>query len=281
MMIQSAPEGEPRFVSLMTEHMDLCRQFAEAFGNDRFEKPDPYDETVYAISHHDRGWDQFDASPVLDPVSGFPTGVGGPKGPGGAETTRLSPDFNEQRHAYCGLLASMHTWGLYNERYGYTDFRVRQGGASTSIPIAPEMAVETNAILDAELARQERLKQQLAADPQTSAWIEEDNLFRNYKLLQFCDTLALYFNLRHRGDRTVEVYVHVPETATSDTSVTVTPVGDNTYSFDPFPFAGNSLDVACKGRYFNAVPEGKAPDDLAGLIKDLPVEEQVHRFVAA
>ena len=70
MMIQSAPEGEPRFVSLMVEHMDLCRQFAEAFGNDRFEKPDPYDETLYAISHHDRGWDQFDANPVLDPVSG-------------------------------------------------------------------------------------------------------------------------------------------------------------------------------------------------------------------
>jgi len=77
MMIQSAPEGEPRFVSLMTEHMDLCRQFAEAFGNDRFEKPEPYDETLYAIAHHDRGWDRFDAAPVLDPKSGFPAGVGG------------------------------------------------------------------------------------------------------------------------------------------------------------------------------------------------------------
>lgn len=279
MMIQSAPEGEPRFVSLMTEHMDLCRQFAEAFGNDRFEKPAPYDETLYAISHHDRGWDQFDANPVLDPVSGFPTGVGGAKGPGGAETTRLSPDFNEKRHAYCGLLASMHTWGLYNERYGYTDFRVRQGGPSTSIPISPDMADETNAILEEELARQERLKQQLAANPTTSSWVEEDNLFRNYKLLQFCDTLALYFNLRHRNDRTVEVYVHVPETVSRDTNVTVTPVGDNTYSFDPFPFAGDSLEVRCQGRYVEAISE--APTDLGAHIQGLPVEPQIHRFVTA
>jgi len=278
MMIQSAPKGEPRFVSLMTEHMDLCRQFAEAFGNDRFEKPDPYEETLYAIAHHDRGWDRFDASPVLDPVTGFPTGVGGAKGPGGAETTRLSPDFNERRHAYCGLLASMHTWGLYNDRYGYTDFRVRQGG-STSVPISPEMADETNAILQGELARQERLKQQLAAEPKTAAWVREDNLFRNYKLLQFCDTLALYFNLRHRGDRAVEVYVHVPETATHDTTVTVTPVGDDTYTFDPFPFAGKSLEVRCRGRYVSAISE--SPADLGAFIQALPIAEQVHRFVAA
>ena len=87
------------------------------------------------------------------------------------------------------------------------------------------------------------LKQQLAADPQTSAWVEEGNLFRNYKLLQFCDTLALYFNLRHQSNRTVENYVHVPETVTRDTQITVTPVGNGTYSFDPFPFAGDMLEV--------------------------------------
>lgn len=278
MMIQSAPEGEARFISLMTEHMDLCRQFAEAFGNDRFEKPVPYEETLYAISHHDRGWDQFDANPVLDPVTGFPAGVGGAKGPGGAETTRLSPEFNEQKHAYCGLLASMHTWGLYNERYGYTDFRVRQGG-STSVPISPEMADETNAILDGELARQQRLKEQLAADPQTRDWVEENNLFRNYKLLQFCDTLALYFNLRHRSDRSVEVYVHVPETVDRDTSVTVTPIGDSTYSFDPFPFAGDRLEVRCRGRYVDAISE--SPPDLGAHLMGLPAAEQVHTFVAA
>ncbi|MFT5439457.1 MAG: hypothetical protein ACI9MJ_001321 [Alphaproteobacteria bacterium] len=280
MMIQNAPAGEPRFICLMTEHMDLCRQFAEAFGNNRFEKPEPYQETLFAIAHHDRGWDQFDANPVLDAKSGFPAGVGGAKGPGGAETTRLSPDFNEKRHAYCGLLASMHTWGLYNARYGYSDFRVRPGG-STSVPISPDIADETNLILEGEIARQNRLKELLASDPDTKSWVEEDRLLQNYKLLQFCDTLALYFNLRHETDREKEIYIHVPQSRTADTSVTVTPRGNGVYEFSPFPFSGNSLDVSCKGRYFEATKEAQEPEALGTLIEHLPVEEQIHKFIPA
>ena len=280
MMIQNAPDGEPRFVSLMAEHNELCEQFASAFGNERFEKPEPFEETVYVIGHHDRGWDKFDASPVLDPISGFPTGVGGAKGPGGAATTKLSPDFNQARHDYCGLLASMHTWGLYHARYGFSDFRVRPGG-STSVPIAKEMTGETNEILTREIARQEELKAKLASDAATASWIKEDNLFRNYKLLQFCDTLALYFNLRHENDRAVEVFTHVPENTASDTSVTVTPQGEGTYSFAPFPFAGDSLEIRSKGRYLTAMPGDAAPSDLGVHIAGLPAQEQVFTFVGA
>jgi len=279
MMIQSAPPGEAHFLSTMEEHNALCEQFARAFGNERFERPEPYEETVYAIAHHDRGWAEFDADPVLDPKSGLPTGVGGARGPGGAETTRRSPAFNEARHAYCGLLASMHTWGLYNARYGYSDFRVRMGG-STSVPIAPETADETRAILDGEIARQERLKAQLAADPKTSGWIAEDRLFANYKLLQFCDTLALYFNLRHASERETETFIHVPEAPGRDASVTVTPRGGGVYAFAPFPFAGARTEVRCKGRYMQPVADGEAPADLGALLGSLPTEEQAFTFVA-
>lgn len=280
MMIQNAPEGEARFISMMTEHMDLCRQFAEAFGNDRFEKCQPYEETLYVIAHHDRGWDEFDANPVLDAKSGLPTGVGGAKGPGGAETTRRSPDFNEKRHAYCGLLASMHTWGLYNARYGFSDFRVRKGG-STSVPIAPEVADETGAILTGEKTRQERLKARLAADPETRDWVEEDRLFSNYKLLQFCDTLALYFNLRHESEREQEVFAHVPRSPGRDASVTVTPRGNGVYAFDPFPFACDPLEVRSRGRYLAPLSDGDDLGDFGALLRGLKTEEQVFWFVRA
>ncbi|HIA82740.1 MAG TPA: DUF3891 family protein, partial [Rhodospirillales bacterium] len=76
MMIQTAPQGEKRFVSTMVEHLDLCYQFALAFGNDEFERPEPYEEFVYTVNNHDRGWDTFDANPVLDEKSGFPCGLG-------------------------------------------------------------------------------------------------------------------------------------------------------------------------------------------------------------
>jgi hypothetical protein len=276
MMIQPAPNGGPRFISTMAEHNDLCEQFARAFGNASFERPQPFEEVVYAIGHHDRGWDEFDAHPVLDEGSGFPRGLGTAPIPGGLETTRRSPDFNEARHAYCGLLASMHCWGLYHARYGYSEFRTQKGG-STSIPIPPQQADAAHKVLDAELARQERLKAKLAANPQTKGWIEEKRLVQNYKLLQFFDTLALYFNLRHASERGEEVFVHVPKSADADTSITVRPTGNDTYAVAPFPFAGDRFEARCKGRWFEPVKDPSG--DLAAALYGRPAAEQVHIFV--
>lgn len=279
MMIQSAPAGEPRFICTMKSHNALCAQFVHAFGNAAFEKPEPFEEVAYAIGHHDRGWDEDDANPVFHPESGFPCGLGTGPAPGGKDTSRKSPDFNQRRHAYCGLLSSMHSWGLYNERYGFTEFRVRQGG-STSVPIPPERAESINAMLEGELARQEKLKAELAADPATRGWVEEKRLMQNYKLLQFCDTLALYFNLRHSSEHGEETYVHVPQSLDADTEVTLTPAGDGSYRMSPFPFAGERLDAVCQGRYFHAIEAADAPDDMKSALYDLPEAPQTYSLLA-
>ena len=279
MMIQTAPPGEKRFISTMVEHLRLCERFARAFDNNAFERPEPYDEFVYTVAHHDRGWDEFDANPVLDEASGYPAGLGSGPVPGVVDTSRRSPDFNEARHAYCGLLSSMHSWGLYNGRYGVSEFRVLDGGKSVPVPPGQENTV--HGLLDGEIARQDRLKSALAADPETSAWVEEKNLLRNYKLLQFFDTLALYFNMRHEGERRPETFVHVPKTVDEDCSVTVTPAGAGTYAISPFPFAGDKLEAGCDGRYFKTIPKGEAPADLARALYGLPIEAQRYTLIAA
>ena len=110
-------------------------------------------------------------------------------------------------------------------------------------------------------------------------WVEENNLYRNYKLLQFCDTLALYFNLRHEDERAVEVFTHVPENNTSETSVTIRPEGNNTYSFAPFPFRESRLKIRSKGRFFTAMSVNSAPGDLGAYMAGLPIDEQVFTFV--
>jgi hypothetical protein len=279
MMIQNALEGEAHFISMMAEHNDLCGQFARAFGNAEFERLDPFEEMVFVVGHHDRGWAEWDAAPDLDDKTGMPCGLTSTPIPTAIETNRKSPDFNEDRHPYCGLLSSMHSWGLYNERYGFTAFRVRPG-ASTSVPIVQGFESETRAVLDNEIARQERLRAALAADPATRDWVEEKHLMQNYKQLQFFDTLALYFNLRHADERGEETYVHVPKSADEDASVTVRPQGDGVYAMDPFPFAGDRLEVACKGRYMRPLANGEAPADVGAYLNGLPVETQVHTFVA-
>lgn len=280
MMVQSAPEGEPRFICSMAEHNDLCAVFARAFGNDRFDPLDPFDEMVYVIGHHDRGWDDLDAAPVLDEASGMPRGLGTAPVPGSTQTGRKSPDVNEKRHAFCGLLSSMHCWGLYNARYGYSEFRVRPG-QSTSIPVPDHLVTETEAMLADERARQERLKAVLAADPESAGWVEERHLIKCYKQLQFFDTLALYFNLRHPDERGEEIYVHVPMTIDEDATIRLDHVAGDRYVLDPFPFAGERLEVSCRGRYFEAVSGGGNGADLAAMLWQGPTTEQTYVLTPA
>ena len=277
MMIQTATSDNRRFISTMLEHLDLCHQFVLAFGNDEFEDPIPHEEFIYTVKNHDRGWDDFDRKPVLDNKSGFPCGLGSGPVPGVVTTSKLSPDFNESEHRYCGLLSSMHSWGLYNERYGYSQFRVLDGGKS--VPVPPGQEDNVKGLLDGELERQGQLKEKLASNSQTRDWVEEKNLTRNYKLLQFFDTLALYFNMRHSGEHKEEIFVHVPETVEKDVEISVLPLGDNQYRFTPFPFKGNELVVHLSGRYFRALNPASAPEDLGALLYGLPTEQQSFTFV--
>lgn len=279
MMVQSAPAGEPHFTCTMAEHNDLCGQFARAFGNDGFERLEPFEEMVYVVSHHDRGWDERDRNPVLDPASGLPCGIGGAPVPGSSDTIRKSPDFNERHHPYCGLLSSMHCWGLYNARYGFSDFRVRPSGP-VSIPVGGPNADETEAMLHGELERQAQLEAALAADPGTRSWVDRTHLLQNYKQLQFFDTLALYFHLRHASEREEEVFTHVPRIADEDASVTLTPLGGGAYRLSPFPFAGEKLAATCHGRYVTPFEAPDAPEDLAAFLDGLPTVTQEYLLVA-
>jgi hypothetical protein len=278
MMVQDAPAGEPHFITTMIEHNDFCARIARAFGNSRFQRPEPFELVVFVIGNHDRGWDEWDANPALDPKTGLPCGLTNTPTRASLETSRKSPEFNERHHPYSGLLSSMHSWGLYHARYGFSEFRVRAGG-SMSVPIFPQFAEVTHEMLDGERARQERLKAELKRDPAMRGWVEEKHLMQNYKQLQFFDTLTLYFHLRHPSARAEEKYVHVPLDADTDTDVVLRPQGDNTYSLIPFPFARDHLEVCCRGRYLRPMQASEAASDLGALLRGLPTEEQVFTFV--
>ena len=246
MIIQTAPSGQPRqpisrLAIMMHEHTALSGQFARAFGNGAFELITPLDLVVYVIEHHDAGWAWFDRDPVTDPATDLPYNLTETLAEHIAPTSKGSPDFNQRHHPYCGLLSSMHSWGIYNGRYGLSKLVLVDR-------IPPEGRPIVKAMLDGELARQARLKAELAKAPETAVWIEERHLFQNYKQLQFCDTLALYFNRVHPSERAEQVFEHVPMSRERDAAVTVRPVGDGEYSLSPFPFAGEGAEFAFAGR---------------------------------
>lgn len=271
MIVQTAPAGAPRFVIKMAEHTAFAGALARAFGNDRFEPVSPREEMLYVIEHHDHGWFDFDEAPGRDPETGLPWNLVGTPREILLETGRRSPAFNSKHSAYAGLLSSMHIWGLYNGRYGYSEQVLLN-------QIPGEFRADYDQMLDQQLSHQDALKEVLAADPETASWVEEGRLFQNYKALQFFDTLALYFNCNGAADRGPTDFTHVPLSATEDVTVTVTPVASDSYAFDPFPFREPGITVGFDGRYLPPAADDAA---LQAAMREAPVEAQMVTLVAA
>jgi hypothetical protein len=273
MIIQTAPPGTPRLAITMYAHNALCLQFANAFGNDRFERLEPFDEMVYVISNHDAGWLEYDRSPGVDGATGLPYNLVDTP-PGSIITTsKLSPDFNQRQHPYCGLISSMHSWGLYNGRYGLSKLVLLDKVAARDRPLAEKM-------LNGELARQARLKAELAKDPRGSTWLDERKIFQNYKALQFVDTLALYFNRMHPTERAEQTFEHVPLSKDQDADVTIRPLDPKTYALFPFPLISDRAEFAFCGRRISAA-DGLGQGGWPAALQRLPTEWETFRLVAA
>jgi len=250
MIVQSAPHGGPHFVITMAQHTELAASFAAHFGNAEFAAVEPREIMLYVIGHHDAGWRELDAAALRDPATGLPYNLVQTPFERIVATSSASPDFNGRHHPYGGLLSSMHSWGLYNGRYGMSNKVLLDGLAAENRALAQRM-------LDVELSRQEALKASLRQDPATAAWVEEAHLFQNYKQLQFFDTLALYFNCTHEDERAATSFPHVPIDARRDVEVSLTPEGGGTYTFTPYPFDSDDLELRFRGRYLAPVAEGR------------------------
>lgn len=279
MIVQTAVEAEPNFVMTMGEHTDFCLQMALAFGNDTFAKPKPEREVLWVIGNHDRGWDFYDTDPEIDPDTGLPYTMVRTPTPTAMKTNGGSPDFNTKFHPFCGLISSMHSWGLYNKRYGFSNFVIPMR-AGVSIVVRPEYEAMKKQMLENELERQDALKQQLRLDPATQAWVDEKPLFQSYKMLQFFDTLALYFNAKGLPDRGTEVFVHVPLNGEEDATITMTRISDTEYTLDPYPF-DDTLVVAARGRYMKPLAPGQRPDRAGQWLRETTADIQKYTLRAA
>ena len=273
MIIQTAPAGQSRMAIMMYEHTALSHQFARGFGNERFEAPQPNDLMFSVVLHHDAGWAELDRDPVTDPATALPYNLVETPVEYITVTSRLSPDFNQRQHPFCGLMSSMHSWGLYNGRYGLSSMVLIDKIPPQDRPIAQRM-------LDGELDRQKRLKAELSEDPKTAGWIEERRLFQNYKQLQFFDTLALYFNRTHASERGETTFTHVPLNAKDDTTITVRPQQPGVYALSPWPFASAGGEFAYAGRHVSPGQHEKQ-GGWPNVLRKAPTEWERFRLVAA
>lgn len=271
-IIQTAPTNTPRLAIMMYEHTALCLQLAHAFGNGTFEALSPAEQMIHVISNHDAGWFDFDRNPKIDSATGLPYNLAETPPEHITITSRLSPEFNQRLHPYCGLISSMHSWGLYNGRYGLSKLVLLDKIAAQDRPLADRM-------LNGELERQKRLKAELSKDEEAQPWLEERKIFQNYKALQFIDTLALYFNRIHPNERVEQVFENVPRSAQQDVTVTITPVGNSTYRLAPFPLARDGSQFVYCGRRVRP-SDGDRPGGWPAALRELPTEYESFRLVA-
>jgi hypothetical protein len=271
MIVQSAETGHPHFVIASTDHATMALQFAQMFGNETFSALEPMDLMGYVVRNHEAGWEALDQQPLRNPKTGLPYHLSEIPELLHIQKAKLSPVFNEQHHPFCGLLSSMHEWGLYNRRYGLSDKALIN-------EISDENRNALKAFLKDQLDYQGRLKAQLADNPATAGLIEPAKLFHSYKLLEFFDTLALYFNRFHEGSWGTETYFNVPRHVEDDVTVTVGPLRPRTVTVDPWPFRTNDFEVSCVGRYLRPLPEEV---DMVEMFRATTMEAQTFVVAAA
>ena len=258
MIVQTAPTDEKHFVITMENHTELSAQFAVAFGNRQFEPLEPRPQMLHIIKNHDVGWKELDAKAYRDPKTGLPYNLVETPFSYIVETSAASPEINSQHHPYCGLISSMHSWGLYNGRYGMSDKVLLDGLAAENRTTADEM-------LKGEKVRQQSLTKKLNADSNMAKWVDDEYLLHNYKLLQFFDTLALYFNCVHEDARGGTTYSHVPTNVGNDVNIRIERLDADLYGLNPFPFSGKSLDISFTGKYMSPTRVGEDVKDILDL----------------
>lgn len=99
----------------------------------------------------------------------------------------------------------------------------------------------------------------------------------NYKLLQFFDTLSLYFHMTHVENRGESKFLNVPDGKGNDPhTLTIKPVGDGAYALAPFPFK-SEVTVSVQGRYLTSQPQGT---DFKAIFDLTQKELQTYKIIA-
>jgi hypothetical protein len=262
MILQAAGSGQAQFVIRQIDHARLAGKLAEAFGNSDFDPPQPREQMLFVAAHHDDGWAALDALPPRAPHTDLPYQFTETPSALLVGVHAQSPDINEAHHPFCGLLASMHTWGLYNGRYGLSEQQVAHALSPADRPAVQNM-------LQNELARQGNLQGQLAADPDMAAWVDDTYLFYCYQLLQFFDRLSLYFCLDDPDRPVPATFKRVPRSPAVEASIRLHPLRPGFYGLAPFPFAQDFLELNLTGRYLLPVPpEADLAEALNGMLDE-------------
>jgi hypothetical protein len=227
------------------DHARLAGMFAIHWGNSLFHRPEPRDDVMEGISTHDDGWEQRDSVPEI-------TRQGKPSAFSSELVGKYSafeeidlPDYLAVREAavkkvaaknlYAGLLVSMHTYDLLQNR---ADHRT----------IAADQLPSLQSFLHAQQEFQVTARQELAKmDEHSTEDLTEAQILDNFHLLQACDNLSLLACVDYRPPANL---LHaLPVKDGSRQTVNVEHLAQRHFRLDPYPFAKSPLAIHFPARF--------------------------------
>jgi Protein of unknown function (DUF3891) len=250
------------------DHARLAGDFAAAWGNAQFRKPEPRARVLKGIATHDDGWTARDAHPSITRAgkpSAFSTELVGKYS--AFEEIDLADYLAVRDRAvrtvaeqdpYAGLLISMHTYNLLTAH----------GDRST---ITPDGLVLLDSFLDRLRGYQEELRTAIAADDSLAAAEKtEETVVEHFRLLQACDNLSLLTCVAF--DSPAHLLHPLPLNDGGTAEVQVLPIAPRHFRLAPWPFSEQEMRFSFPARQV----AGRLFDDsqsLEAVFQAAPVEQ--------
>ena len=255
------------------DHAHLAGEFATAWGNANFRKPQPRARVLKGIARHDDGWAARDAHPSITRQgrpSAFSTELVGKYS--AFEEIDLEEYLAVRDHAvriiadedpYAGLLISMHTYNLLTVH----------ADRST---IAPAGLTLLDAFLNRQREYQRELHVKIAEDCSlTEVDAAEETIVEHFRLLQACDNLSLLTCVAYSAP--ADLLHPLPLNDGGTAEVKVHPIAPRHFRLTPWPFSSPELSFGFPARHV----EGKTFADSQSLEKGFhaaPIEELTVRL---
>jgi hypothetical protein len=212
-------DGEGALVIGQQSHAWLSGQLARAWGNERFPAPDPREAIALGAEQHDVGWALVDLEPRLDRDRGLPRSFLQSSVEEHLAIWRAAPAHLLSQSLYAALVVSLHGRALSEHRAERT----------------PALAAQLQPHIDAERARQARLRAALAISESAAAAIGRQMWAWDGLSLALCngwDPFTAKDVPAAEGLVEVELRGHA----------------DGTTSLAPWPFSSAQLEVRCEAR---------------------------------
>jgi hypothetical protein len=220
------------------EHARLAGLFAEAWGNERFETPEPREDIRFAVASHDDGWAARDAAPFLTKAGvpeAFTKDLVGTYAafeeidlPAYLRVRGEAAAAVAARNPFAAIVVSMHTVNLLTEQADLATIRPEYRSLHTDF-----------------IAAQRAFQLELAARLNAS----QGALDRAFRHLQCCDNLSLIACAGYAEPRTLR-HSHPDRTGALHTFECL-PQGGNVFKISPSPFREKQMTFSFQARHLS------------------------------